>query len=107
MSNTFVAISIGIMALVTLLLRAFPFLVLGNKATPKFIEYLSKYLPFSIMGMLVIYCLKNVSLIQSPHGLPELIAIAITATLQALKRNTLLSIIVGTITYMLLIQFCF
>ncbi|MCQ2516660.1 MAG: AzlD domain-containing protein [Saccharofermentans sp.] len=107
MSNTFIAISIAVMALVTLLLRAFPFLVLGNKTTPGFIVYLSKYLPYSIMGMLVIYCVKNVSLIVSPHGLPELIAIVITGTLQAFKRNTLLSIIVGTIAYMLLIQLCF
>ncbi len=107
MSNSFVAISIAVMALVTLLIRAFPFLVLGNKATPKYIEYLSKYLPYSIMGMLVIYCIKNVSLVKSPHGLPELIAIVITATLQAYKRNTLLSIIIGTVVYMLLIQFCF
>lgn len=107
MSDSYILVSIGVMALVTFLIRALPFLVLGNKPTPKFLEYLGKYLPFSVMAMLVVYCLKGVSIFEGTHGLPEFIAVAVTATLQALKHNTLISIIVGTITYMLLIQFCF
>jgi len=107
MSNIYIASSIVIMAVITFLIRALPFLVLGNKPTPKFIEYLGRYLPYPVIGMLVVFCFKDVSFLSGTHGLPELIAAALTAALQALKRNTLLSIIAGTVLYMILIQFCF
>lgn len=97
-----------IVALVTMLIRYLPFIIFsGNRKTPAFITYLGKVLPYSIMAMLLVYCLRNVSLINSPHGLPELIACAIIVVLHAWKRNTLLSIIAGTVSYMLLIQFVF
>lgn len=97
-----------IVALVTMLIRFLPFIIFsGNRKTPAFITYLGKVLPYSIMAMLLVYCLRNVSLISSPHGLPELIACAVIVALHIWKRNTLLSIIAGTVSYMLLIQFVF
>ena len=67
----------------------------------------SVYLPYAIMGMLVVYCLRNVSVTAAPHGLPELIAIIVTAGLQVWKKQSLLSILTGTVTYMLLVQLVF
>lgn len=101
-------IIVFIVAFVTILIRFIPFIVFrGDKETPAFITYLGKVLPYSIMAMLLVYCLKNVSLIASPHGLPELISCVVIIALHTWKRNTLLSIIAGTICYMLLIQFVF
>jgi branched-subunit amino acid transport protein AzlD len=78
-----------------------------RKETPPYITYLGKVLPPAIIGMLVIYCLKDVSLVQAPHGLPELIAAACVVGLQAWKRNSLLSILAGTLIYMALVQLVF
>lgn len=103
-SNTYVIIAIAVMAGVTFLLRVLPFLVFGDKKTPAYIEFLGKYLPYAIMGMLVVYCLKGVSLVTAPFGIPELIAVVLVAVLHIWKRNTLLSIISGTVCYMVLIQ---
>ena len=77
------------------------------KETPSYIAYLGRVLPAAIIGMLVIYCLKDTSLMDAPHGLPELIAAASLAGLQAWKRNSLLSILAGTVIYMLLVQLVF
>lgn len=94
-----------VIAVVTILLRFLPFAVFHKSTeTPPFLVYLGKVLPYAIMGMLVIYCLKSVSLLVSPHGLPELIAVAVVAGLHIWKRNTLLSIAAGTVCYMLLVQ---
>lgn len=99
---------IGIIAVVTALIRFVPFLVFGeNRKTPQIIIYLGQVLPFAIMGMLVIYCLKDVSFIKAPFGIPELIGCAAVALLHIWKRNTLLSVGVGTVCYMLLVQFVF
>lgn len=100
-------LAIAIMAAVTLLLRIFPFLVFGKRETPPFVKYLGKHLPFAIMGMLVVYCLKEVRPLAYPYGLPELIAIAVVAALHVWKRNTLLSIVCGVASYMLLVQLVF
>jgi branched-subunit amino acid transport protein AzlD len=105
--TTHAILAIVIMAAITLFLRVFPFLVFGKRETPPFIRYLGKYLPFAIMGMLVVYCLKGVTLISYPHGIPELIAIAVVALLHVWKRNTLLSIVCGVVSYMLLVQLVF
>lgn len=94
---------IAVIAAVTQFLRFLPFLVFSGK-TPKPFLYLEKVLPYSIMAMLVVYCLKNVSLITSPHGLPEAIAIIIVVALHKWKHNTLLSIVGGTVCYMLIVQ---
>ncbi len=100
------AILIAVMAAVTMLLRFLPFLIF-RKQTPPYITYLGKVLPSAIIGMLVIYCLKDVNLTTHPHGLPELIAAACVVGLQVWKRNTLLSILAGTAVYMILVQFAF
>lgn len=105
--NLHAILAIAIMAIISYLLRALPFLIFSGKETPPFIQYLGKYLPYAIMGMLVIYCLKEVRPLAYPYGLPELIAIAIVALLHIWKRNTLLSIVSGTVSYMLLVQLVF
>ncbi len=98
---------IAVIALVTAFLRFLPFLVFQNRKTPKFIAYLGNVLPYSIMGMLVVYCLRNIRFTAAPFGIPELLSTALVATVHILKRNTLLSILSGTICYMLLVQLVF
>lgn len=95
------------MSLVVIFLRAVPFLIFRGKETPAFIEYIGKYLPYAIMGMLLVYCFRETQVLSAPCGMPELIAIIITAGLQIWKKQGLLSIVVGTISYMLLVQLVF
>ena len=95
-------------ALVTMATRFLPFLLFGeSRRTPPLITHLGKVLPFAIMGMLVVYCLKDISLTAAPFGLPELLGCAAVAGLHIWKRSTLLSIGGGTVLYMLLVQFVF
>ena len=99
---------IAVAVLVTMATRFLPFLIFGEKRkTPLIIEYLGKVLPCAIMGMLVVYCLKDVSFLSAPFGLPELIACVVVAALHVWKRNSLLSIGGGTVCYMLLVQLVF
>ncbi|MCQ2484120.1 MAG: AzlD domain-containing protein [Clostridia bacterium] len=99
---------VAVIALVTIALRFAPFLIFGGKKeTPEIITYLGKVLPYAIMGMLVVFCLKGVTPLKFPYGLPELIASAVVVGLHVWKRNTLLSIIGGTACYMVLIQLVF
>ena len=98
---------VAVMALVTAGLRFLPFVLLRGKQTPPFVAYLGKVLPFAIMGMLVVYCLKDVSVLRFPYGLPELISCAVVAALHVWKRSSLLSIGGGTVCYMLLVQLVF
>ena len=108
MTDTFAIATIAVCALVTAGLRFLPFLIFGeNRKTPEIVAYLGKVLPFAIMGMLVVYCLKDVSIISAPFGIPEAIGCAVVAGLHVWKRNTLLSIGAGTIAFMLLVQFVF
>lgn len=101
-------ITIGMVVFGTMLTRFLPFLVFpAGKPTPKYIQYLGKVLPGAVFGLLVIYCLKNVSIFTGSHGLPELIAIVLVVVLHLWKRQMLLSIAGGTICYMLLVQFVF
>lgn len=96
------------LALGTMAMRFLPFLIFpAGKPTPKYIQYLGKVLPASIFGMLVIYCLKNVSLLTSPFGVPELIGIAITVVLHLWKKQMILSMAGGTLVYMALVQLVF
>lgn len=95
-------------ALGTVLTRFTPFLLFPeNKPTPKIIIYLGTVLPPAMMGLLVIYCLKNISLFSDSHGLPEIIAILAIILLHHYKNNVLLSIGGGTLVYMVLIQIVF
>ena len=101
-------ITIALCVAGTMLTRFLPFLVFSpRKETPKYIQYLGKALPCAIFGMLVVYCLKNVSLLSGSHGLPELIAIAVTIALHLWRKQMLLSIAGGTACYMILVQFLF
>lgn len=101
-------ITIGVCALATIITRFLPFWVFSEKRTaPKFITYLGNALPSAIFGMLIIYCLKNVSIFSGNRAIPELIGIGITVLLHLLKRNMLLSVAGGTVIYMLLIRFIF
>ncbi len=101
-------ITIGMVVLGTVLTRFLPFLLFpSGKPTPKYIQYLGKVLPPAVFGLLVLYCLKNVSLFTGNHGIPEFIAIAVVAALHLWKRQMLVSIAGGTVCYMLLVQFVF
>ena len=92
----------------TAMTRFLPFLIFpAGKPTPKYIQYLGKYLPSAVFGLLVVYCLKNVTLLSGSHGLPEAIAIAVTAGLHLWRKQMLLSIAGGTVCYMLLVQMVF
>ena len=95
-------------AATTFATRVFPFLIFPKgKEIPQIIQYLGKVLTPAIIGMLVVYCLKSTTIIQAPHGIPEFIAVTVTAVLHVWKRNNLLSIGTGTILYMFLIQSIF
>lgn len=97
---------IVVIAVVTFMTRVLPFIAFENKSYP-IIEYLGDVLPYSIMAMLVVYCLKNVNLFSGNHGICEIIGVASVIILHVWKRNTLLSIIGGTIIYMLCVQMIF
>ena len=97
---------VAVCVLVTAMTRFLPFLIFG-KRTPAIVTYLGKVLPCAIMGMLVVYCMKDVSFLSGSHGIPEILCCALTAGLHAWRRNPLLSIGVGTVSYMLLIQLVF
>lgn len=99
---------VAVVALVTMATRFLPFLIFnGKRKTPALLQHLGKVLPGAIMGMLVVYCLKDISLLQPPYGIPELLGCLVVAALHIWKRNTLLSIGAGTVFYMVLVQLVF
>ena len=101
-------LTIAVIVLGTMLTRFLPFLLFpAGKPTPKAVHYLGSVFPGAVFGLLVVYCLKNVSLFTGSHGLPELISIALVVLLHLWKRQMLLSIAGGTACYMLLVQFVF
>lgn len=101
-------LTVGMIVLGTVLTRFLPFLLFpAGKPTPKYIRYLGAVLPPAVFGLLVVYCLKNVSLFAGSRGIPELISIAAVVGLHAWKRQMLLSIAGGTLCYMLLVQLVF
>ena len=104
--NTHAALLVVIMSAVTILLRFFPFLIFRKK-TPAYIAYLGDVLPAAIIGMLVIYCLKDTDMTRAPFGAPEIMAGLAVAGLQIWKRKSLLSILGGTAVYMILIRTVF
>lgn len=100
--------AVGVIALVTAGIRFLPFVVFrGEKQTPAIIDKLGRVLPYAIMGMLVVYCLKGVTFAAVGGWLPSAIACGVTAGLYVWKRNTLVSIVAGTVCYMLLVQMVF
>lgn len=101
-------ITIAVVVFGTMLTRFIPFIVFpSGRPTPKYIQYLGKVLPSAVFAMLVIYCLKDVSIFQGSRGIPELISIAAVVLLHLWKRQMLLSIAGGTILYMILVQTIF
>ena len=95
-------------AVTTFATRVVPFLVFPKgKEIPPIIQYLGKVLTPAVIGMLVVYCLKSTSILEAPHGIPEAIAVTVTAVLHIWKRNNLLSIGGGTVLYMVLVQMVF
>ncbi len=101
----YAALLIAVVALVTALLRFLPFLIFnGKRPIPKWISYLGTVLPYSVMAMLVVYCLKGISFGAVSGWLPYVISVVTVVLLHIWKRNTLLSIIGGTVCYMLLIR---
>ena len=99
---------VAVMAAVTILLRFLPFLIFrADRPIPAYVVYLGHVLPPAIIGMLVVYCLKDTAVTAAPHGLPELIAALSVVVLQVWKRSSLVSILSGTVIYMLLVQLVF
>ncbi len=97
-------LAIGVVALVTWGLRAFPFLLVGSRPLPRVMQYLGQTLPPAIMTVLVIYCMRGITFQRSPFGVPELAASALVLVLQIIRKNMYLSIIAGTVCYMVLIR---
>lgn len=96
---------IAVIAAVTLILRFLPFVIFsGKREVPKYILFLGDRLPYAIMGMLIVYCLRNVSFAAVSDWLPSFLSIIVVVILHVWRRNTLLSIIGGTFVYMFLIQ---
>ena len=101
-------ITIALCALGTMVTRYLPFIVFSSKKpTPLFVQYLGRALPSAIFAMLVVYCLKDVSVLRGTHGLSELLAIVVTIALHRWKRQMLISIAGGTVFYMMLVQMVF
>ena len=108
MNNTYIWGAVLIIALVTAVIRFLPFLVFGGKRkAPNIIDKLGKTLPYAVMGMLVVYCLKGVKFDEMKNFVPELISCFVVFIAHIIKRNTLVSIIAGTICYMILVQSVF
>ena len=100
--------TIAAVILATMLTRFLPFLIFpAGKPTPSYIQYLGKVLPSAVFGLLVIYCLKDVSLWTGNHAIPEFLAIAVVVGLHIWKRQMMLSIAGRTICYMRLVQLVF
>ena len=99
---------IAVIALITMAIRYTPFLIFGGKKkTPKIVIYLGKVLPFAMIGMLAVYCFKDVTLLSFPFALPELTAAIVVVATYMWKGNTLISVASGTVSYMLLVQLVF
>lgn len=92
----------------TMVTRFLPFILFSKgDRTPPFVRYLGRVLPPAVFGLLVVYCLKNLSVLVYPYALPEIIAIAAVVLLHLWKRQMLLSIFSGTLCYMVLLQLVF
>lgn len=106
MNTGYSLLLIAVIAAITALIRFLPFLVF-RKHTPKVVLYMGEVFPYAIMGMLVVYCLKNVSFVSGSHGIPEAVSVLLVVLLHKWRHNTLLSIAAGTACYMALVQVVF
>ena len=101
-------IVIIVMGLAVLATRIVPVLIFGRgEKVPEFILYLGRVVPYTAMGLLIVYCLRDTPVLEAPHGLPELISLAVVTTTYLWKRNTILSVVIGTALYMFLVQSVF
>ena len=108
MSTIQIILTILIIAGATVLTRSLPFLLFPTEIqTPKYIRYLGNVLPCATIAMLIVYCMRNVAILEWPHGLPELVSIAAVALIQIKTKNILVSIAAGTAFYMILIRTVF
>lgn len=108
LTSTQALLTIAVIAGATLLTRVLPFLIFrADKPTPRFVQYLGTVLPFAIIGMLIVYCFKSVTVLSWSYGIPELIAAAFVVVIHKWKHNLLLSIGGGTVLYMILVQAVF
>lgn len=108
MNNWQQILIVAAMAAGTMLTRYLPFIFFPEgKKMPRYVEYLGHALPYATMGLLVVYCLKGITLFSSPFGIPELVSCGLVAALHVWKRNSLLSIGGGTVLYMVLVQMIF
>lgn len=106
MNLTHSLLIVFVVAAVTILLRALPFFLFSKK-TPSAILYLGEVLPYAGIAMLVVYALKDTSFLGSTHALPEILGVLFVLFLHKWKHNTLLSILCGTLFYMVLVQYIF
>ena len=102
-------LTIAVCTAATMITRFLPFVVFSSKdqQPPEVVRYLGRVLPAAIFGMLIVYCLKGVSLTSGSHGIPEAIAIGVTVALHKWRHQTLVSIAGGTLCYVLLVQLVF
>lgn len=108
MSFTEQLITIAVVVLGTMTTRFLPFLLFpANKKTPPLVAFLGKVLPSAVMGLLVVYSLKDTAVFSPTHGMPEVLAVVFTVVLQLALKNLLLTIAGGTVAYMALVQFVF
>ena len=106
--HTSLPIIVTFLVLAVLATRIVPVLIFGRgEKVPEFILYLGRVVPYTAMGLLIVYCLRDVPVFDAPHGLPELIALAVVAVSYIWKRNTIFSIVIGTALYMFLVQSVF
>ncbi|MDR1569353.1 MAG: AzlD domain-containing protein [Oscillospiraceae bacterium] len=98
-------ITIVIIAICTLITRALPFwLFSGERAAPRFLPYLGSALPYAVIGMLIIYCLRDFSFAQPSRALSQGIGVAVTAALYLWRKHSLIAIVGGTAAYMLALR---
>ncbi len=101
-------IVIAVMGLAVLSTRIVPVLIFGRgERVPEFILYLGRVVPYTAMGLLIVYCLRDVPVMDAPHGLPEIISLAVVTVTYIWKRNTILSVVIGTALYMFFVQSVF
>ena len=97
-------IVIAVMGLAVLATRIVPVLIFGRgEKVPEFILYLGRVVPYTAMGLLIVYCLRDMPVLDAPHGLPEIISLTVVTGTYLWKRNTILSVVAGTALYMFLV----
>lgn len=108
MNNREILITALMIVIGTAFLRFLPFFIINKSLSEnKYVQFLGKMLPYSMIALLVIYCIKDINIIKFPYGLPEIISIAVVIVFQIVKRNVLISIGLGTVIYMFLVQVIF